>query len=217
MKKLLAGVLILGVLLAIAGGYSYLQEKGPSKKPDTTRAKILSYLGGLECYSYVETGQITRTNQTVNITLWGGKYNDTYYFHEKVGELEWYGIIVNSTLKEKILVNGTFNNVTAVLSRDEKAMFLSFDPVRVAIHAIGVGKLLEKDKTSATYSFNITVSPSRVIRMGGTITVFWSGKNVEKIVLNVSVIYPSGIYEKRELTAVLGACKRPHWLNKLSK
>jgi hypothetical protein len=213
MKGWRAGIALIIAGLILGGGYLYVSKiREPSKTVDTTRTKVLSYLGALDCYSYLENVTTTAGNRTVKSSIAGGKINSIYYFQGRRQDIVWYAILRNSTLKELISVNGTRRDVNVTLSNNEKAMFLSMDPVRIGLQAVGAGKQLEKDKNSVKYGFSITVSPSTGIRMNGTVTVFLEGNKVTRLVFDVNVISSDGQVEKRTITAVIeGKCELPEW------
>ncbi|MBP1912023.1 hypothetical protein [Thermococcus stetteri] len=212
--------IVVGIIigLVILGGYVYTSRtQSHSPEIDTTRAQILAYLGDLDCYSYIENVTTTAENRTVESNIEGGKINGTYYFQGESKGLIWHAVILNNTLLERISINGTTREVNLTLSADEKALFLSADPVKIALQAVGAGKLVRKDKDSRVYSFNILVSPSTNVRMNGTVTVFWDGEKVTKLIFNVKVRTTDGQTEKRTITAAIREkCEQTEWAKELT-
>ncbi|AMQ19142.1 hypothetical protein [Thermococcus peptonophilus] len=215
-SRVVLAVLIIG--LVILGGYLYTTTRAKEHSPeiDTTRAQILAYLGGLDCYSYQENITTTIGNETTESTINGGRIYGTYYFEGQRSGLHWYAVIINNTLKERIITNETTKDVNITLSKDGKALSLSVDPVKIGLQAVGAGKLVEKGKNNITYTFDITVPPSLNIEMNGTVTVFWDGERVTRLMFNVEVGTQGRQTEKRTIIAIIREeCRKPEWFKKV--
>lgn len=199
-------------------GYLYTQRASDhSPQVDTSRAQILAYLGGLDCYSYHENITTIIGDETIESSINGSRINGTYYFEGQRSGLHWYAVVINNTLKERIMTNGTTKDVNITLSKDERAMFLSVDPVKMGLQAVGVGKLVEKNKDKITYAFEITLSPSTDFKMNGTVTVLWDGGRVTKLIFNVEVWTQGRQSENRTIIAAIKEnCVQPKWLKELS-
>lgn len=218
MKGSQAALAVILIGIVIIGGYLYTQRASKhSPQIDTSRTQILAYLGGLDCYSYHENITIIIGNETIESSINGGRINGTYYFEGQRSGLHWYAVIINNTLKERIITNETTKDINITLSKDERAMFLSVDPVKVGIQAFGVGKLVEKNKDKITYAFDITLSLSADVEMNGTVTVLWDGRRATKLIFNVEVWTQGRQSEKRTIIAAIKEnCVQPKWLKELS-
>ncbi|WP_145955361.1 hypothetical protein [Thermococcus henrietii] len=208
-------VAIIVVLLVAIGAYVY-HGKGSGSTGVPYKAFILSNLGSLNCYSYTENATVVRDGKTLHISMKGGYFNGTYYFHGKRSGLEWYIVLKNTTAKEIVIMNGTKKKFTATLTLDETARTEAYDPVKVALQAIGAGTEIKRGSGSVTYRFLITVSPSNDLKMNGTITVKLKDKVPTGFVIDADLLLGGKKVEHRSITAVLSrSCSLPKWVKEL--
>ncbi|NJE75538.1 hypothetical protein [Thermococcus sp. ES12] len=120
----------IAVLALIAVGVFYYLGSSSSEVPMNYRAKILSSLGGMNCYTYEEKVTVSRGNSSVTSTINGGHFNDTYFFHGKREGIEWWTVVTKRAMVQKVIVNGTERTVKMNLSEDEYSMLISYDPVK---------------------------------------------------------------------------------------
>ncbi|GAB6135927.1 hypothetical protein JCM16307_14760 [Thermococcus prieurii] len=215
MKGRVVIVAIIVVLLVAIGAYVY-HGKSSGSTGVPYKAFILSNLGSLNCYSYTENATVVRDGKTLHISMKGGYFNGTYYFHGKRSGLEWYIVLKNTTAKEIVIMNGTKKKFTATLTLDETARTEAYDPVKVALQAIGAGTEIKRDSDSVTYRFLITVSPSNDLKMNGTITVKLKDKVPTGFVIDADLLLGGKKVEHRSITAVLSrGCSLPEWVKEL--
>jgi len=212
-KVVIAALIV--VLLAAIGAYVYY-ERSNSSTGVPYKAFILSNLGALDCYSYTENATVVRDGKTLHVSMKGGSFNGTFYFHGKRSDLEWYIVLQNTTAKELVIMNSTKRNFTTTLTLDETARTEAYDPVRVALQAIGAGTEIKRDSGSVTYRFLITVSPSNDLKMNGTITVKLKDKVPTVFVIDADLLLDGKKVEHRSITAVLSKnCSIPEWVKEL--
>ncbi|NJE60759.1 hypothetical protein [Thermococcus sp. 21S7] len=218
-RRMLALVIIL--LIAVGAGAAYLRGKGGSTDtPVNYKAKILSRLGALNCYSYEERISLVRGNISVNSTIDGGYFNGTYFFHGKKDGVEWWTVLTGDSLVQRIIINGSEKTVTMNVSEAERSVLTSYDPVKFALRAVGTGMEIGGDELSRTYRYTVRLFPGKDdTMMSGNVTIMigedFSPKEIRII---GKVIDPLGKSEIRKLNAKLsGSCQIPGWVQELMK
>lgn len=215
MKSRTLAVLVVAVLLTAVGAYAYYNKaSGPEGAPYATL--ILSDLGALDCYSYIENSTVEEDGNVIKTSLEGGYFNGTYYFHGKRPGFEWYIVLQDRTANELVITNGTKKNFTVWLTREEAARIRAYDPVKVAIQAVGAGTEISRDSNNATYQFSITLPPSDRLKMNGTITVELEDKVPVSFIIDGDLILDGEKVEHRTIKAILRRdCSVPEWVKDL--
>jgi len=218
-RKVLALSIILVITVGV--GVAYFYGKSDSNEvPVNYKAKILSKLGAMDCYTYEESINIVRGNVSINSTIEGGYYNGTYFFHGKKEGVEWWTVVTGGTLLQRIIVNGSERIVTMNISDAERSMLTSYDPVKFALRAVGAGMELGGDELSRTYRYTMRLYPGKddTLISGNVTVVMDQDFNPVKIKTVGTVMPPSGKSEIRKITSEISEnCRTPGWVVELVK
>jgi len=215
MRGKIVGLVV--ILFAVMGGigfYVMSQNKTSPSNSDFT-PKLLSRLGGMDCYTFNETVIVTYSNITITSTLTGGFYNGTYFFHGKKNGTEWWTVISGGELIQRVLINGSSKIIEFNITQDQRSLMTIYDPVKLALRAVGAGKEISRKRNSGEYHYTIRLTEKEL--MCGNLTV-WVDKNFYP----VKIVSNGVTFREGNRTVVLSIranvfnkCVIPSWVKEL--
>ncbi len=216
MRKALA-VLILVIAAAGVAGAWYLKGgggviHGPS--PLEVKGQVLARLGAMDCYSYAQDVTIQAGNVTVKSHVDGGFSNGTYYFHGKRSGMEWWGTLRGHHLVERVSRSGETKNLDVNLTDEDLSAIMMYEPVRLAIRALGSSNKVDISGKVLTANFTLPEVEGGVQEtFSGTIRVRFEGSyRPVEIAVKGRVIAGEKTVKTVSFTAgIKRECRKPEW------
>ena len=220
MRKLMAGIILALVLIGIVGVvYEHHSGSGSNVPPDY-KGILVAKLGSMKCYSYSQNLTTRAGNSTETSTVEGVYSDGTYFFHGRRSDLEWWGILRNNTLVEKIEVNGSSKIVRLNLTDGEVKDFTMYDPVKLAFRALASSSSSTSSSSQvlANYTFYTEYKGAGALQFG-TVRVLFD-RNYSPVRIEVESKIKSG--EKLLLSFsftsdIKNSCSVPGWAEELER
>ncbi|MDI3475721.1 MAG: hypothetical protein PWQ79_886 [Thermococcaceae archaeon] len=216
--KILAGIII-GVLLVVAiiGIMTYSpRERG--KTTEDYRGYVVAKLSSLKCYTYSANLSTVSNGQKRESHVEGGYTEGAYFFHGKNPQAEWWAVIENNTLKEKIQKEGGTSDVVLNLTKEELSDVLRYEPVKLAFRALSSSSEVKSGENwvEGNYTFYTTYLGKGAILTGSVKVEFDKGYLPKKLEIRGQITSGKEVLESFELSAELSSsCNVPQWVYEL--
>lgn len=216
MRKTLAVLILVIAAVGVAGAWYLRGGESVIHRPSPLEVKgqVLARLGAMDCYSYAQDVTVQAGNVTVKSHVDGGFSNGTYYFHGKRSGMEWWGTLRGHHLVERVSRSGETKNLDVNLTDDELSAIMMYEPVRLAIRALGSSNKVDISGKVLTANFTLPEIEGGVQEtFSGTIRVRFDGSyRPVEIAVNGKVTSSNRTVKTISFSArIKEECQIPEW------
>lgn len=213
-------VAVVAILLLLVGGFSawYLSRKGSTHRYIDYRGLVLSRMAGMNCYTYSGNSTVTVNNESETTPIEAGMNGSVYFFHGKKSGMEWWAVLRNGTLREKILKGGKTSYTEFNLTHDEIEGLLLYNPIKVGIRALGSSSSVKvfKNTILANYTIYTTYTGESVLLTGNIEVIFDDDYRPTEIHLVEDIQQGDKLLKRIELSVKVNAsCDIPKWVREV--
>ncbi len=215
--KVIGAIIAALIIVGIVG--IWYSSNSPSKGVVTDpKGAVIAKMGSMTCYHYQANITTVENNVTEQSLVEGGYSNNSYFFHGRKENFEWWGLLKGMNLTEKILKNGTVSRVNLTLTRSEVKDLTLYDPIKTGLRVLGSTSAVKVSKSwiTANYTIYITYNGLGAIMTGTIQLLYGKDYSPQRIELKGKIIRGNKTLQEFTISAViLPSCELPEWVKEL--